>query len=206
MLSEIFYLFVNKSIEIMSGLGYFGIFVLMAIESSFIPFPSEVVLIPAGFLVQQGKMNFILVLLMGTLGSLVGALLNYFIALHFGRKGVEILINKYGKIFFLDNNKLKNSDYFFNQHGEITTFTGRLIPIVRQWISIPAGFSKMQLSKFCVYTCLGAGIWSFILIYLGYLFGENIEVINKNLNVISWTLIIFVIIIFLIYFLKRKSS
>ncbi|MEK6914192.1 MAG: DedA family protein [Nanoarchaeota archaeon] len=201
---EIFYSIAENSVEIINSLGYFGIFILMAIESSFIPFPSEVVLIPAGFLVQQGKMNFILVLLMGIFGSLTGALFNYFISLHFGRKGVELLIRRYGKVFLLDNNKLDKTDHFFNKHGEITTFTGRLIPVIRQWISIPAGFSKMRLDKFCIYTCLGAGIWSFILIYLGYVFGENMEIIKNNLNIINWFLIISVIIFILFYFLKKK--
>ena len=204
MLKDFVYSFSIKLVDIMSGLGYFGIFVLMAIESSFIPFPSEIVLIPAGFLVQQGKMNFLIVLFMAILGSLVGALFNYFIALKFGRNGIDKLINKYGKLFFIDNNKLNKSDEFFSKYGDITTFSGRLIPVIRQWISIPAGFSKMPLNKFCIYTSLGAGIWSFILIYLGYLFGENLNIINKNLNIISWILIFLVAIIFLVYFLKRK--
>ena len=204
MLKDFAYSFSIKLVDIMSDLGYFGIFILMAIESSFIPFPSEIVLIPAGFLVQQGKMNFLIVLFMAILGSLVGALFNYFIALKFGRNGIDKLINKYGKLFFIDNNKLNKSDEFFSKYGDITTFSGRLIPVIRQWISIPAGFSKMPLNKFCIYTSLGAGIWSFILIYLGYLFGENLNIINKNLNIISWILIFLVAIIFLVYFLKRK--
>jgi membrane protein DedA with SNARE-associated domain len=206
MLEEFLYSFAVKSVELMSDLGYFGIFILMAIESSFIPFPSEVVLIPAGFLVQQGKMNFFLVLLMGILGSLAGALFNYFIALNFGRKGIEKLIEKYGKIFFIDNKGLEKSDQFFNKHGEITTFSGRLIPVVRQWISLPAGFSKMPLKKFSIYTCLGAGIWSLILIYLGYLFGENSEILKNNLKIINWILIFFVVTILIIYFYKKKFS
>ena len=204
MLKDFAYSFSIKLVDIMSDLGYFGIFILMVIESSFIPFPSEIVLIPAGFLVQQGKMNFLIVLFMAILGSLVGALFNYFIALKFGRNGIDKLINKYGKLFFIDNNKLNKSDEFFSKYGDITTFSGRLIPVIRQWISIPAGFSKMPLNKFCIYTSLGAGIWSFILIYLGYLFGENLNIINKNLNIISWILIFLVAIIFLVYFLKRK--
>lgn len=204
MLKDFIYSLSIKLVEIMSGLGYFGIFILMTIESSFIPFPSEIVLIPAGFLVQQGKMNFLIVLFMAILGSLVGALFNYFMALKFGRNGIDKLINKYGKLFFIDNNKLNKSDEFFSKYGDITTFSGRLIPIIRQWISIPAGFSKMPLNKFCIYTSLGAGVWSFILIYLGYLFGENLNIINKNLNIISWILIFLVAIIFLVYFLKRK--
>ncbi len=204
MLKDFAYSLSIKLVDIMSDLGYFGIFILMAIESSFIPFPSEIVLIPAGFLVQQGKMNFLIVLFMAILGSLVGALFNYFIALKFGRNGIDKLINKYGKLFFIDNNKLNKSDEFFSKYGDITTFSGRLIPVIRQWISIPAGFSKMPLNKFCIYTSLGAGIWSFILIYLGYLFGENLNIINKNLNIISWILIFLVAIIFLVYFLKRK--
>ncbi len=206
MLSEIFNNAIEWLVNTVGSMGYFGIFVLMAVESSFIPFPSEVVLIPAGVLVQRGEMSFLLVFLAGVLGSLAGALLNYYLAFYLGRGLVNRLINKYGSVFLISEKNLEKSDVYFEKHGEITTFVGRLIPVIRQWISLPAGFSKMNIYKFSFYTCLGAGIWSFILIAMGYLFGENIEVINKNMNVVSLVLVFFGLLIVLIYLIVNRRE
>ena len=203
---EIFDSIANWLINIIDSLGYFGIFILMTIESSFIPFPSELVLIPAGVLVYRGEMSFWLVFLTGVLGSLVGALINYYLAFFLGRKGVNKLISKYGKVFFITEKSLEKSDKFFEEHGEITNFIGRLIPLVRQWISIPAGFSKMNLGKFCFYTILGAGIWNFLLVGLGYVFAENIAVIKENFNAINMLIITIVLVIVLIYLLIIRTK
>lgn len=163
-------------IDLIEQAGYFGIFILMAIESSVIPLPSEVVMIPAGYLVYLNKMNMTLVILAGTLGSLAGALINYFIAMKLGRP----FIRKYGKYFLLKAKSIEKTEVFFNKHGEISTFVGRLIPLIRHYISLPAGLAKMNLLKFSIYTLLGALIWVSILSYFGYYLGASFEHININ--------------------------
>ncbi|MDO8623387.1 MAG: DedA family protein [archaeon] len=207
MLSEIFQQFTALLISAIGNLGYIGIFILMTIESSFIPFPSEVVIIPAGALIAKGEMSFYIVFIVGLAGSLFGALINYFIAFYLGRPTIEFLISKYGKIFLLNHKSLDKSDIFFRKYGDITTFTGRLIPVVRQLISLPAGFSKMNLFKFCLFTSLGAGMWILILIYLGYLFGNNMDLINQNLHIISLVLLIIAVVFIAVYIMiKRKNK
>lgn len=203
MISELFLQLTNITLNITSNLGYIGILILMIVESSFIPFPSEVILIPAGALIAQGKMSFMLVLAAATAGSILGALINYFIALHFGRKAVNKIVDRFGNIFFLDHKKLAHTDRFFNKHGELTTLLGRLIPGIRQLISIPAGFSNMNLGKFILFTGIGAAIWSWILIFLGFSLGENLDLINQNLKLITWVIILFAIILITIYIIAR---
>jgi len=191
-------------VQVVGVLGYFGIFILMVIESSFIPLPSEIVLPPAGVLISQGQMSLWIVLVAAILGSIVGALINYFLALYLGRRIVDRLIFRYGKFFFLTEESLKKTEIFFEKHGAITTFVGRLLPGVRHLISIPAGFAKMNLIKFIIYTALGAGLWSSVLIYLGYAYGNNMAVINSILNKIFWPVVLLVAIIVLIYFILKK--
>lgn len=158
---------INFIVEVVGQLGYLGIFAMMFLESSFFPFPSEVVMIPAGYLAYKGEMNAIIAVIMGILGSLAGALFNYYLALKFGR----IFILKFGKYFFFSEKTMNQMEAFFKAHGEISTFIGRLITVVRQYISLPAGLAKMNLAKFCFYTSLGAGIWVIILTILGYYIG-----------------------------------
>ena len=205
-MADLFKGVIEGLVGLIDSLGYLGIFILMAIESSFVPFPSEIILIPAGVLVQRGEMSFLLVFLAGVLGSLAGALINYYLAFYLGRRGVEKLIGKYGRVFLIDSEKLEKSDGFFERHGEVTTFVGRLIPVIRQLISLPAGFSKMNIWRFSIYTMLGAGIWSAILISLGYIFGDNMTVIEHNLNIISLLLIGFALFVVLVYLLIKKRK
>ena len=201
---EFFSQIIQGLLGLISKLGYFGIFIGMTIESSFFPFPSEVILIPAGALIASGQMTFFWVFFAGLLGSLAGALINFFLAFYLGRRTINFLILKYGKIFLLGKKGLERSDIYFKKHGEITTFIGRLIPVVRQLISLPAGFSKMNIFKFCLFTSLGAGIWIAILIYLGYIFGNNLELIKTNMTLIFLVIFLFLSIILVTYLIWIK--
>jgi len=185
-------------------MGYLGIFLLMLIESSFIPFPSEIVLVPAGYLASQGDMDISLILFASLMGSIGGALINYFGALYVGRK----FILRFGKYFFISKETLDKMELFFAKHGAISTFTGRLIPGVRQLISIPAGLSRMNLKVFIFYTSLGALIWSIILVAVGYIIGENQELIKTYLSqIVTITLIcVAIITAFYIYRHNKKNA
>jgi membrane protein DedA with SNARE-associated domain len=157
------------------ALGYPGIFLLMAMESSVIPVPSELVMPPAGYLAQQGGMSIGLAILCGTFGSLLGAYVNYFAARHLGRP----LLLKYGRYVWMTEQKLTRVERIFPAHGEISTFLGRLLPVVRHLISLPAGLSGMNHLRFSLYTLLGAGIWVTVLTFIGYFIGENRELIMR---------------------------
>jgi membrane protein DedA with SNARE-associated domain len=156
------------------ALGYSGIMLLMAIESSILPLPSELVMPPAGYLAAKGQMNGILAVAAGTLGSVIGALVNYALALFVG----EPLLRRYGKYVLISARSLDRTEAFFRRHGEISTLIGRLLPVVRHLISIPAGVSRMGLGRFILFTALGAGTWCAILTYLGWIIGrhgQNVE-------------------------------
>ncbi len=183
-------------------MGYLGIFLLMSIESSFVPFPSEIVLIPAGYLASEEKMSISLILLAATLGSVFGALINYFLALWLGRA----FLVRYGKYIFISTQTLDKLEVFFTKHGPISTFTGRLIPGIRQLISIPAGISKMSLKPFIIYTALGASIWSMILILLGYFIGENQTLIKEYLSQILAIVLVLLALLVSGYIYRHKSK
>ncbi len=160
-------------VESIGAMGYPGIFLLMAMESSIIPIPSEIVMPPAGYLAQAGQMNIWIAILCGTFGSLFGAYVNYFAARYLGRP----LILKYGRFVWISEEKFMRVETFFLKHGEISTFIGRLLPVVRHLISLPAGLASMNHLKFSLYTLLGAGIWVTILTWMGYFIGHNQELI-----------------------------
>ena len=152
-------------------LNYWTIMILMTIESSFIPFPSEVVVPPAAYKAASGNsdLNVYLVVLFATIGANIGAIINYYLAYFVGRPIVYKFANsRFGHICLIDEAKVQHAEKYFEKHGAMTTFVGRLIPAVRQLISIPAGLAKMKLSTFLLYTTLGAGIWNGILATIGY--------------------------------------
>lgn len=183
-------------------LGYVGIMSLMFLESSFFPFPSEVVMIPAGYHVWQGEMSFIIVILAGIMGSILGALFNYWIAIKWGRP----FFIKYGKYFFVSLKSIDKADAFFLKHGEISTFVGRLIPVIRQYISLPAGISRMNLYKFTVWTSIGAGIWVSILTLLGYFLGEHQEKAKQYIPYVTIGVVIVSILLITVYICEYKRK
>ncbi len=181
-------------------MGYWGIFLLMFLESTFFPFPSEIIMIPAGYLAFKGEMNVYMVVLIGILGSVGGALFNYYLAMYFGRK----FILKYGKYFFIKEETLDKLEAFFIKHGELSTFNGRLIPGIRQLISLPAGLAQMNVVKFSFYSALGAGIWVVVLVALGYLLGSNEELISEYLKTATVIALISVVLITIFYIVRHK--
>lgn len=195
--------------------GFVLVFVLMTIESSFIPFPSEVTMIPAGFLAYRGELTFgnpltdsIAVVLCGLAGSLGGAFLNYYLALYLGRP----FLYRYGKYFFLKSHILARAEEIFLEYGEITTFVCRLLPGIRQLISLPAGISRMSLVRFSTFTALGAGIWSAILVGIGYYLGSlsadmtYAQLVHRGKDILKehyiW-IILFLVILILVYALSH---
>lgn len=160
---------VDAVVGFVEGWGYFGIFVMMSVESSLVPFPSEVAMIPAGYLVAQGKMSAVLALLAAIAGSLIGAIFNYVLALYLGLP----VLKRIGRYCFIPADAFDRAEVYFKKHGEITTFVGRLLPAIRQLISIPAGLARMNFARFLFYTGLGAGLWSAVLVGIGYIAGKN---------------------------------
>ncbi|NVJ54517.1 MAG: DedA family protein [Campylobacteraceae bacterium] len=191
---------VSFVVELVGDLGYIGIFIMMFLESSFFPFPSEVVMIPAGYLVYNGEMNMFAAIFAGIAGSLAGALFNYFLAIKYGRA----FLIRYGKYFFISAETILKVELFFKDHGHISTFSGRLIPAVRQYISFPAGLARMNLLTFSIYTSLGAGIWVVILTMLGYFIGGNEALIKEYLRYIIIAILIGLSIMAYWYYKRRK--
>jgi len=195
---------INWLITTIGSMGYTGIFLLMALESSLLPIPSEIIMPPAGYLVQQGKMNMTLVILSGTLGSLFGAYLNYFAAHYLGRP----FLLKYGRYVLITEEHFRRVEDYFASHGEISTFIGRLLPVIRHLISLPAGLAGMNHIKFSIYTLLGAFIWVSILTWIGYFLGQNEALIMQYSHqaIIDVLAASFVLVAVYIFLHRRKLS
>ncbi|MDR1613340.1 MAG: DedA family protein [Planctomycetota bacterium] len=181
--------------------GYPGIVILMTVESSFIPFPSELVMPPAGYLIHEGKMTWFGVIASGLLGSLLGAWANYYLALWFGRS----FFLKYGRYFLVSPESVRKAEEFFARHGEVAIFVGRLIPVIRQLISLPAGMARMPMGRFVVYTLLGAGIWMVALTWVGWLVGNNRDLLQQYLRqAVVWALLGAAVVVCL--YVKRQRE
>lgn len=199
-------------------LNYWTILMLMAIESSFIPFPSEVVVPPAAYFASQpgSELNVVLVVVVATLGAFIGAAINYGLAIWIGRPLVYAFArSRVGHMLLIDEKKVANAEEYFDRHGAVATLVGRLIPAVRQLISIPAGLARMNFGKFALYTSIGAGLWNCVLALLGYLLSLSvardeligaIERYNGYLNIAGYALLAVIVIVLVKQGMKKSSS
>lgn len=175
-----------------TNMNYSTITLLMTVESSLVPFPSEIVIPPAAYVASkpENSMNIYLVVLFGTLGALLGAYINYFLSMWLGRPIMyRFADSKMGRMLLLNREKMEKAENYFNSHGAVSTFVGRLIPGIRQLISIPAGLSKMNLFTFSFYTVLGAGIWNSVLALLGYWAHGQADLIEKYSHELSYAIL-----------------
>lgn len=207
----------DQAIQLAPVWGFLLIFIFMTVESSFIPFPSEVVMIPAGFLAYRGSLtthipalDLVLAILVGLAGSMAGAYVNYYLSVWLGRP----FLRRYGKYFFLSEQHLDRAEEIFRKYGDLATFVCRLLPAIRQLISIPAGLSRMNLGRFSLFTALGAGIWTAILAAVGWYFGHlagdmtSLEMVSRGKDLIHkhyiWILV-FLAVFTAGYFLIQKA-
>ncbi|MDR2683235.1 MAG: DedA family protein [Dysgonamonadaceae bacterium] len=188
-------------------MNYYSITALMAVESSFIPLPSEIVVPPAAYVASKpgSPLNLYLIVLFATAGALIGAYFNYFLALWLGRPALyRFAESKIGRLCMLNSEKIRKSEEYFNRHGNISTFIGRLIPVIRQLISIPAGLARMNLFYFTIYTLLGAALWNIILVILGCIAHGQADLIDRYSHEIGWG-IAGIAVIGIIYWLIRRK-
>ncbi|WP_299526294.1 DedA family protein [uncultured Methanobrevibacter sp.] len=197
--TEILSMFV---VHIIETLGYFGVFIMMTLESACIPFPSEVIMPFAGFVVQEGKLSFLGIVIIGTLGNIVGSLIAYYVGLKGGRPFLE----KYGKYILITKDKLDLVENIFNRYGVITVFVGRILPVIRTFISLPAGIARMDIKKFTIYTTLGCFPWTLVLAYLGVILGQNWSILTKYFHILDVFLVIAIISLILYWTYKFKKQ
>ncbi len=192
-------------VDTIGRMGYTGIVSLMFLESSFFPFPSEVVMPPAGYLAWKGEMSLPLVLISGIAGSLLGALFNYWLAVKLGRP----FLLKYGKYFFVSPESINKADDFFSKHGHVSTLVGRLLPVIRQYISLPAGIARMPMKTFMLFTTIGAGAWVVVLTFAGYILGEHQNLLKEYLHVITLGCVALAVVIaggYILILRRRRKS
>ena len=189
--------------EVMADLGYWGVLALMTLESSFFPFPSEIVVPPAAANAKGGDLSLTLVILAGIAGSILGALLNYGLALWLGRP----FFLRYGRWLLVTRKTFDRSERFFRRHGEIGTFVGRLVPAVRQVISFPAGLARMNLARFVFFTALGSGIWVVVLAVIGYEVGADPALVKERSMRVLVILapILLVLVVLYVWWIRKQG-
>lgn len=194
---------IETLINFINQIGYLGIFIGMFLESTVVPIPSELIMIPAGISAAKGGMNIYIATILGIIGNILGAIFSYYLASSIGRR----ILFYVGKYFFIKPATIIKIEEFFKSHGSISVFMARLIPGFRHIISLFAGIAKMNLKLFLIYTSIGSAIWNSVLASIGYFIGENDEMIGQYLNHII-VAIIFICVVFLAIYIviKRKFS
>ena len=182
-------------------MGYLGIFIMTLVEGTFIPIPSEITLIPAGYLITKGDLSLTYVLICSIVGTISGALINYFIAYRYGRR----LLIRYGKYFLFTKSKLTQMEKFFHKHGPISAFIGRIMPGLKHFISFPAGLARMDIKLFCIYTSLGGGLWATLLVFIGIFIGNDEAEIKAHLQLINYGLLLVIALLVAVYIWRHKS-
>src|SRR3990167_10391995 len=190
-------------IQLIETTGYFGIFILMALESALIPIPSEITMPFSGFLVSEGKLSFVLVVLTGTFANLVGSLAAYYLGYILEETVLLNLIRRYGKFILLSEHEFHRAEMWFRKYGDKIIFISRLLPGIRTVISLPAGMFEMEIKKFTIYTTIGCFIWSTFLTYVGYILGENWISLEKYFRKFEIVIVLFLIIGAAIYLEKH---
>ncbi len=190
-------------ILLITKLSYGGIVLAMTIESACIPLPSEIIMPFSGFLVSNGTFDFWLVCLAGGVGCLIGSVAAYTLGYFGGENAVRNIIKKYGKYLFVYEYELDEAEMWFRKHGELITFTSRLLPVVRTFISLPAGISKMDFKKFAFYTFVGSFIWSAVLVYIGKIMGENWNTLGVYFHKFN-LLIVLAVSVVLVWYIQHK--
>lgn len=181
--------------EIMDALGYFGLAFLVALENVFPPIPSEIILPLAGFNSSKGTMNVFLAILFATIGSVVGAMILYYVGYVFGENRVRVMVDKWGKWLGFKETDIDKADEWFDRHGGIAVAMCRVVPIVRSLISIPAGLRKMPIASFVLYTAAGSLVWNTILIFAGYILGDNWEHVEEYVGYLQYVVIAVVLVV-----------
>ena len=192
---------IDLVISFISTTGYVGIFLLMILESALIPIPSEIIMPFSGFLVTSGKFHPFAVIIAGSLGNLVGSVLTYYVGIKFGRA----FIIKYGKYIFFKENHLEFTDKLFKKYGDRISFVGRLLPLIRTYVSLPAGIGKTNLAKFVFYTFAGSVIWNTMLTYAGIQLGNNWENIDKYSIYLDIAAVL-AIVVFIVWIISKRRS
>ena len=193
-------------VQFISSNSYWAIFILMTLESCLIPIPSEVTMPFAGFMVGLGKLNFFWAVFLGALGNLFGSLLAYGLGYWGQENFVRNLVKKYGKFLLITYDEIETAERWFANHGEIISFGSRLLPVVRTFISLPAGFSQMNVIKFSIYTFLGAAIWSTLLAYFGFILGDNWNILGdyfRKFDIFFVGIVVFFGVLYIWYKVKK---
>lgn len=202
----------NWTASLLDNLNYGTILLLMLIESTVIPFPSEVVVAPAAYHAAAGYQNVFLVVLFATIGADLGAAINYAAAYYLGRPIIYRFVrSRWGKLCLLNEEKIQRSEKYFADHGVVATLTGRLLPVIRQLISVPAGLAKMHFGKFLLYTTVGAGVWNSILATLGWYLHAVVPEEQLNEKIVEYgdyikVVIVAIVAIVAIYFVVRRMA